>query len=124
MAPKSSGTPADLLVIGLGNPGAEYQHTRHNAGEDAVRLLAERHGVALKKAMGKAYWGHVRIGDKLLALGLPGTYMNLSGEGVEPLVRRYGIEDLTKLIILHDEVDFFRVAFRSKLAVAWPVTTA
>jgi peptidyl-tRNA hydrolase, PTH1 family len=55
--------------------------------------------------MGKALWAHTRIGDKLLALGLPGTYMNLSGEGVVPLVRRYGIDDLSKLVILHDEVD-------------------
>jgi PTH1 family peptidyl-tRNA hydrolase len=102
---KSAGNPADLLVIGLGNPGAEYAHTRHNAGQDAVELLAQRHAVSLKKAMGVAYWGQTRVGDKLLALGLPGTYMNLSGEGVAPLVRRYGISDLTKLVIVHDEVD-------------------
>lgn len=105
MPQKSSGTPADLLVIGLGNPGVEYEHTRHNAGQDAVELLARRYNVTLKKAMGKALWGQTRVGDKLLALGLPGTYMNLSGEGVAPLVRRYGIDDLTKLVILHDEVD-------------------
>jgi PTH1 family peptidyl-tRNA hydrolase len=55
--------------------------------------------------MGVAYWGQTRIGDKLVALGLPGTYMNLSGEGVAPLVRRYGIDDLTKLVVIHDEVD-------------------
>lgn len=55
--------------------------------------------------MGKALWGHVRLGDKLLALGLPGTYMNLSGEGVSPLVRRYGIEDVTRLLVVHDELD-------------------
>jgi PTH1 family peptidyl-tRNA hydrolase len=59
----------------------------------------------LKQAMGKALWGHVRIGDKLLALGLPGTYMNLSGEGVAPLVRRYSIEDLSRLVVVHDELD-------------------
>lgn len=105
VTPKSSGTPADLLVVGLGNPGAEYAHTRHNAGQDAVELLAERHNVSLKKAMGVALWGQTRVGEKLLALGLPGTYMNLSGEGVAPLVRRYGIDDLTKLVVIHDEVD-------------------
>lgn len=93
------------MVIGLGNPGEEYAHTRHNAGEDVLRLLAQRHDVALKQAMGKAYWGHARVGGKLLGLGLPGTYMNLSGEGVAPLVRRYGIEDLSKLVVLHDELD-------------------
>lgn len=93
------------MVIGLGNPGAEYEHTRHNAGQDALTLLAERHDLKLKRAMGVALWGHVRVGGKLLALGLPGTFMNLSGEGVAPLVRRYGIDDLSQLVILHDEVD-------------------
>jgi len=55
--------------------------------------------------MGQALWGHARVGGKLLALGLPGTYMNLSGEGVAPLVRRYGIEDLADLLVVHDELD-------------------
>jgi PTH1 family peptidyl-tRNA hydrolase len=45
------------------------------------------------------------VGGKLLALGIPGTYMNVSGEGVAPLARRYGIEDLEKLVIVHDELD-------------------
>ncbi len=103
-APKS-GTPADLLVIGLGNPGSEYERTRHNVGQEVVELLARRHQVTLKRAMGKALWGHARIGDKLLALGLPGTYMNLSGEGVAPLVRRYSIDDLGALLVVHDELD-------------------
>ena len=93
------------MVIGLGNPGDEYSNTRHNVGQDVVELLARRHGVALKRAMGKAYWGQTRVGDKLLALGLPGTYMNLSGEGTAPLVRRYGIKDLSSLLIVHDELD-------------------
>ena len=100
-----SGTPADLLVIGLGNPGEQYALTRHNAGQLAVEALARRHGVTLKRAMGVALWGHVRVGDKLLGLGVPGTFMNVSGEGVAPLVRRYGIEDLSKLVIIHDELD-------------------
>jgi PTH1 family peptidyl-tRNA hydrolase len=104
-ASKYAGSPADLLVIGLGNPGDEYAHTRHNAGQDAVELLAQRFGVSLKKAMGVAYWGQTRVDGKLLAIGLPGTYMNLSGEGTAPLVRRYGIDDLTKLVVIHDEVD-------------------
>lgn len=103
--PTSSGTPADLLVIGLGNPGPDYAQTRHNMGQLALELLAQRHDVKLKKAMGKALWGHARLGEKLLALGLPGTYMNLSGEGVAPLVRRYAIDDLSKLVIIHDELD-------------------
>lgn len=93
------------MVIGLGNPGADYARTRHNVGQDVVELMAERNGIALKRAMGKALWGHTRIAGKLVALGLPGTYMNLSGEGVAPLVRRYGIDDLSRLLVVHDELD-------------------
>lgn len=105
VAEKSSGTPADLLVVGLGNPGDEYAHTRHNAGWDVVAELASRHNLVFKRARGKALWAHTRIDEKLLALGIPGTYMNLSGEGVVSLIRRYGIDDLARLVIVHDEVD-------------------
>lgn len=80
-------------------------HTRHNAGQDAVLLLAERHGVRLKRAMGRALSAHVRVDGKLLALADPGDYMNLSGEGLVALVRRYGVDDLTRLVIVHDELD-------------------
>lgn len=100
-----TGTPADLLVVGLGNPGDEYAQTRHNAGQLVVEILAERNGISLKKAMGKALWGHTRVGSKLLALGIPGVYMNVSGESISSLVRRYNIEDLSKLVIVHDELD-------------------
>lgn len=100
-----TGTPADLLVIGLGNPGPQYAQTRHNVGQQTVERLAERHGVTLKQAMGKALWGHTRVAGKLLAIALPGTFMNLSGETVAPLVRRYGIDDLSRLVIVHDELD-------------------
>lgn len=99
------GTPADALVIGLGNPGPEYAQTRHNAGQLVVELLAQRHGVKLKHETGKAFSGQVRLGDKLLALGLPGSYMNVAGEGVAQLVRRYGIENLSTLVVVHDELD-------------------
>ena len=103
--PARTGTPADLLVIGLGNPGTDYEHTRHNVGQDSVEVIAGRHDVTLKSAMGKARCGHVRLGGQLLTLGLPGTFMNLSGEGVAPLVRRYGIDDLNKLLVIHDDLD-------------------
>lgn len=99
------GTPADLLVVALGNPGAEYAGTRHNVGVEVIELLAARHGGKLKRAKERALAGEVRIGDKRVALAFPQTYMNLSGESVAPLVRRHGITDPNRLVIVHDEID-------------------
>ncbi len=101
------GTPADLLVVGLGNPGAEYVGTRHNVGFEVVELLARRHGGSLRNGKEKALVDEVRVGPdrRRVALAEPQTYMNLSGESVAPLVRRYGIEDLHRLVIVHDELD-------------------
>lgn len=99
------GTPADLLVVGLANPGAEYEGTRHNVGSEVVRLLAERHGASLRRSKERALVDEVVVDGKRLALAIPLTYMNLSGEVVAPLVRRHGIEDLARLVVVHDELD-------------------
>ena len=85
------GTPADLLVIGLGNPGSEYAHSRHNAGADAVAELARRGSAGLKKGRERALVAEVRVGDKRVALAFPQTFMNLSGESAVMLVKRHGI---------------------------------
>jgi PTH1 family peptidyl-tRNA hydrolase len=99
------GTPADLLVVGLGNPGKEYAGTRHNVGFDVVELLARRHGGTLKAGKERALVCEVRVDAKRMALAEPTTFMNLSGEAVAPLVRRYGIEDPADLVIVQDELD-------------------
>jgi PTH1 family peptidyl-tRNA hydrolase len=91
--------------VGLGNPGAEFAHSRHNVGADTVALLADRHGGRLKRSKEHALTAEVRMGDRRLALAFPQTYMNDSGRAVAPLVRRYGIEDLARLVIVHDELD-------------------
>jgi PTH1 family peptidyl-tRNA hydrolase len=98
------GTAADLLVVGLGNPGDEYARTRHNVGAEVVEILAERHGGALKKGKERARADQVRIGTKLVALAIPLTYMNDSGLAVAPLVRRYGVEP-EQLVVVQDELD-------------------
>jgi PTH1 family peptidyl-tRNA hydrolase len=104
-AAERRGTPADLLVVGLANPGAEYEGTRHNVGAEVVRLLADRHGATLRKAKERALVDEVTVAGKRLALAIPMTYMNLSGEAVAPLVRRHGIDDPHRLVIVHDELD-------------------
>jgi len=100
-----TGTPADLLVVGLGNPGREYARTRHNVGFDVVELLASRHGGQLRAGKERALVDEVRIEGHRVALAEPTTFMNLSGEAVGPLVRRFGIDDLAHLVIVHDELD-------------------
>ena len=102
---KRTGTPADLLVVGLGNPGGEYEGTRHNVGVEVVEALARRHGGRLKKGRHLALEAELRIGEHRVALAFPQTYMNESGQSVRELVRRFGIDDLTHLVIVHDELD-------------------
>lgn len=104
-AAERRGTPADLLVVGLGNPGGEYEASRHNVGADVVELLASRHGGALKRTRERALATEVRIDGKRVALAFPQTYMNLSGESVALLVKRHGITDPEDIVIVHDELD-------------------
>jgi PTH1 family peptidyl-tRNA hydrolase len=101
-----TGTPADLLVVGLGNPGRDYAGTRHNAGADTVALLAERHGGKLKRGKERSLVTEVRIGDQRVALAFPQTYMNDSGLAVAALVRRFGVAGQPeRLVVVHDELD-------------------
>jgi peptidyl-tRNA hydrolase, PTH1 family len=111
-APRT-GTPADLLVVGLGNPGDEYARTRHNVGAEVVELLADRHGAKLKKGKERARVDEVRIGGKRVALAIPLTYMNDSGDPVRLLARRYGVEP-DQVVIVHDELDLPVATMRVK----------
>jgi PTH1 family peptidyl-tRNA hydrolase len=98
------GTPADLLVVGLGNPGAEYERTKHNVGAEVVELLVKRHGAKLRTGKERARVDEVPIGEKRVALAIPLTYMNDSGDAVRLLVRRFGVAP-EQLVIVHDELD-------------------
>jgi peptidyl-tRNA hydrolase, PTH1 family len=99
------GASADLLVVGLGNPGEEYERTRHNVGAEVVETLARRHGGKLRRRRERSLVDEVNIGGKKVALAVPLTWMNLSGEAVAPLVRRYRVEP-GRLVVVHDEMDF------------------
>ncbi len=111
---------ADLLVVGLANPGAEYERTRHNVGGEAVRLVARRHGVSLRPERGtSAETATVRTAGRALALAVPQTYMNDSGLAVRALVRRYLDPDddssATSLVVVHDELDLEPGVVRVKI---------
>jgi peptidyl-tRNA hydrolase, PTH1 family len=92
-------------VVGLGNPESEYGGTRHNLGADVVALLAERHGERLKRGKERALVAEARIDGQRVVLAFPQTYVNDSGLSVNALIRRHGIADLRKLVVVHDELD-------------------
>ena len=98
------GTPADLLVVGLGNPGDEYRGSRHNLGAEVVELLAKRHGGRVRKRKERALVDEVTIDGRRVALAIPLTYVNDSGHAVGALVRRFGV-DPEQLVVVHDELD-------------------
>lgn len=99
-------TPADWLVVGLGNPGKEYEHSRHNAGADTIALLAKRHGAKLKASSKERSLVDVtRIHGKRIVLAFPQTYMNESGVSVSLLAKRHNLDDPSRIVIVHDELD-------------------
>jgi len=100
-----TGESATLLVVGLGNPGDDYDGTRHNVGADAVVVLAERHGGSLRRSKELALSCEVRISGERVAIAFPQTFMNESGQAVRKLVRRYGVDDPARIVIVHDELD-------------------
>lgn len=103
------------LVVGLGNPGSEYQHTRHNAGADFVSALAARYGAVLKKE-NKFAGGSARISvnGHDIRLLRPETYMNRSGQSVVPMARFYQIPPAA-VLVAHDELDLAPGDVRLKL---------
>jgi PTH1 family peptidyl-tRNA hydrolase len=93
------------LIVGLGNPGIEYQFTPHNIGFLLVDRIAEQCGVTVDNRHCKALTARTRIGKEEVLLAKPETYMNLSGMSVLELVRKYGAEPQQDLIVAYDELD-------------------
>lgn len=93
------------LIVGLGNPGIEYQFTPHNIGFLAIDRIAERCGVMVDNRHCKALTARARIGKEEVLLAKPETYMNLSGLSVIELVEKYEIDRQKDLIVVYDELD-------------------
>ncbi len=92
------------LVVGLGNPGRIYAHTRHNIGFRCLNYFARIHSIRFDHRQCRARIGIGQIaGDKLL-LARPGTFVNLSGTAVSCLVRKHGIPP-SDLLVIHDDLD-------------------
>jgi PTH1 family peptidyl-tRNA hydrolase len=93
------------LVVGLGNPGIEYQFTPHNLGFLAVDRLAEQYGAEVGNRRGRALTGKAKIGLEEVVLAKPETYMNLSGLAVRELVTELEVDPARDLIVIYDELD-------------------
>jgi PTH1 family peptidyl-tRNA hydrolase len=104
------------LVVGLGNPGAEYEHTRHNVGFRIIEYIAARHRIALRRE-GRlhAKFGVGSIAGSETALLEPQTYMNLSGRAVLATLDAYPVDPATDLLVVYDDLDlpFGRLRLRA-----------
>jgi PTH1 family peptidyl-tRNA hydrolase len=101
------------LVIGLGNPGPDYAHTRHNAGFLVVDLLASTLGGSYWKDEAGAKTTRVRLGDEDVVLAKPQAFMNVSGKAVRRLVEAYGVP-LGEVVVVHDDLDLPEGDVRAK----------
>jgi PTH1 family peptidyl-tRNA hydrolase len=99
------------LIVGLGNPGPRYQHTRHNVGFAVVSLLGERHRIT-GKSQGSSIVGSGTIVDTPVVLAQPTTYMNDSGRAVAQLLRKYQNVGAEDLMVVVDQMDLPTAALR------------
>jgi len=93
-----------FIVVGLGNPGREYQDTRHNVGFKTVDEIGERLKISISKSKHKAIIGEGTLGTKRIVLVKPQTYMNLSGESVREVTDWYKAS-LDNVIVVYDDID-------------------
>jgi peptidyl-tRNA hydrolase, PTH1 family len=94
------------LIVGLGNPGIEYQFTPHNIGFLAVDRIAGDFGVEVRNRQCRALTARAVIDGETVLLAKPETYMNLSGMSVRELIAEYEAQPESDLIVLQDELDF------------------
>lgn len=93
------------LIVGLGNPGIEYQFTPHNLGFLTIDRMADQMNAQVANRHCRAVTGKGRIGEEEIILAKPETFMNLSGLSVRELVEEYGLNPEKDLIVIYDELD-------------------
>ena len=101
-----------FLVIGLGNPGAEYLWTPHNAGFMAIDRIAQQEGVVVGNRRCRAVTATCRMAGRVVVLAKPETFMNLSGLAVAALVREFEVDPARDLLVIHDELDLVLGSFK------------
>jgi PTH1 family peptidyl-tRNA hydrolase len=93
------------LIVGLGNPGKQYEGTRHNMGFDTIDRLMDEYRISSSGVKLKAMYGKGMIGGEKAILIKPMTYMNLSGEAVSAWLNYYKLDPETDLIVIYDDID-------------------
>ncbi len=94
------------IVLGLGNPGHEFESTRHNLGAKALSVDCDRRGLRLVPSLrSRSLLAEYRDGLDVVAFAFPQTYMNNSGEALKGLMRRYKLSSASDLVVVHDELD-------------------
>ncbi|MEP6757304.1 MAG: aminoacyl-tRNA hydrolase [Chthonomonadales bacterium] len=91
-----------IIVVGLGNPGAEYKNTRHNVGFEVIDLLSQRHNIPIKKRSMRSVIGDGTIESRKVFLVKPMTYMNLSGEAAGAVSRMYHVVPKKVIVVVDD----------------------
>ena len=112
---KDKGSTFENLITGLGNPGREYENTRHNAGFVAADILSDKFNINVNKSKFDAIYGDGTIAGARVLLVKPQTYMNLSGTAIQKLSSFYKIPT-NKIIVMHDDVslDVGKIRIRRK----------
>ena len=100
---EKSGGSIEYIIVGLGNPGVQYENTRHNAGFMVVDTLAQKKGITLKKLKFKSLTGEATVGGKRCLIMKPQTFMNNSGEAVSAAMSYYKLS-IERLIVCYDDI--------------------
>lgn len=93
-----------FLIVGLGNPGKQYEHTRHNVGFDVMDALADKYNISISEKKHKAFCGKGVIEGQKVVLAKPQTFMNLSGESVAELLNYYKLDPEDELLVIFDDI--------------------
>jgi len=103
------------LILGLGNPGRGYAHNRHNVGFTCLNYFAKTQGIRFDKKQCKARIGIGEVAESKVIVARPQTYMNLSGQSVSLLVKKFDI-NLNDLVVIHDDLDLSLGKIRIRLS--------
>lgn len=93
-----------FLIVGLGNPGRQYEHTRHNVGFDVMDAIADKYNISISEKKHKAICGKGVINGNKVVLAKPQTFMNLSGESVAELLHYYKLDPEEEMIVIYDDI--------------------